>query len=67
MSQTTIEFLERLRQYIQNETSTQYKELERQWAHPLYEMVALILSISATVAGTASSSSNGGYFHPQAL
>jgi DNA replication ATP-dependent helicase Dna2 len=40
MSQTTTEFLERLRQYIQDETSTQYKELERQWAHPLHERVA---------------------------
>jgi len=40
MSQTSTEFLERLRQYIQDETSAQYKALERQWAHPLHERVA---------------------------
>lgn len=40
MSQSTTEFLERLRQYIQDETSAQYKELERQWLRPLHERVA---------------------------
>ena len=40
MSQTTTEFLDRLRQYIQEEASAQYKTLECQWSHPLPEWVA---------------------------
>lgn len=40
MSQTTTEFLVRLRQYIQDEASAQYKALEHQWAYPLNERVA---------------------------
>ena len=40
MSQSTTEFLEHLRQYVQDEASAQYKALERQWAHPLQERVA---------------------------
>lgn len=40
MSHSTTEFLERLRQYIQDEASAQYKTLERQWSHPLQERVA---------------------------
>lgn len=40
MSQSTTEFLERLRQYIEDETSAQYKALESQWAHPLHERVS---------------------------
>jgi len=40
MSQSTKEFFERLRQYIQEEASAQYKTLERQWSHPLPERVA---------------------------
>jgi len=40
MPQSTAEFLERLREYIQTETSTQFKILERQWSYPLNERVA---------------------------
>lgn len=40
MSQTTIEFLEQLRQFVESEASTQYKQLERQWSFPLAERVA---------------------------
>jgi DNA replication ATP-dependent helicase/nuclease Dna2 len=40
MSQTTVEFLERLLQYIESEANTQYKQLERQWSFPLAERVA---------------------------
>lgn len=40
MSQTTVEFLEKLRQYIEREANTQYKQLERQWSFPLSERVA---------------------------
>jgi DNA replication ATP-dependent helicase Dna2 len=40
MSQSTTEFLERLRQYTQDEASAQYQTLERQWSHPLHERVA---------------------------
>lgn len=37
---STTEFLERLRQYIQDEANAQYKALEQQWARPLHERVA---------------------------
>ena len=40
MSQTTTEFLDRLRRYIQEEASAQYKTLERQWSYPLHQRVA---------------------------
>src|SRR3972149_6715 len=40
MSQSTAEFLDRLRQYIQDEASAQYKALESQWSHPIHERVA---------------------------
>jgi DNA replication ATP-dependent helicase Dna2 len=40
MSQTTIEFLEKLRKFVEREASTQYKQLERQWSTPLIERVA---------------------------
>ena len=40
MSQTSTEFLERLRRYIQDEASAQHKTLERLWAYPLHERVA---------------------------
>src|SRR5512139_2135179 len=40
MTQTTLEFLERLRRFVENEASTQYKQLERQWSAPLAERVA---------------------------
>ena len=40
MSQSTAEFLDRLRQYIQDEASAQFKTLERQWSHQLHERVA---------------------------
>jgi DNA replication ATP-dependent helicase Dna2 len=40
MSQTSVEFLERLRHYIDSEASTQYKQLEHQWSFPLSERVA---------------------------
>ena len=40
MSQSAAEFLVRLRQYIQEEASAQYKALEHQWAYPLNERVA---------------------------
>ncbi len=40
MSQTTVEFIGKLRQYIESEANTQYKQLERQWSFPLAERVA---------------------------
>ena len=40
MSQTTTEFLVRLRQYIQEEASAQYRALEHQWSYPLSDRVA---------------------------
>jgi DNA replication ATP-dependent helicase Dna2 len=40
MSQTTVEFIEKLRQYVESEANTQYKQLERQWSFPLAERVA---------------------------
>jgi DNA replication ATP-dependent helicase Dna2 len=40
MSQTTVEFLEKLRQFVTSEANTQYKQLERQWSAPLAERVA---------------------------
>ena len=40
MSQTTTEFLDQLRRYIQEEASAQYKTLERQWSYPLHQRVA---------------------------
>lgn len=40
MSQTTVEFLEKLRHFVENEASAQYRQLERQWSLPLAERVA---------------------------
>ena len=40
MSQTTIEFLEKLRHFVESEANTQYKQLERQWSAPLSDRVA---------------------------
>src|SRR5512139_2726127 len=40
MSQTTLEFLQRLRHFVESEANTQYKQLERQWSAPLAERVA---------------------------
>jgi DNA replication ATP-dependent helicase Dna2 len=40
MSQTTLEFLESLRHFVESEANTQYKQLERQWSAPLAERVA---------------------------
>ena len=40
MSQTTIEFLEKLRHFVESEANTQYKQLERQWSAPLADRVA---------------------------
>jgi DNA replication ATP-dependent helicase Dna2 len=40
MSQTTVEFLEKLRQFVESETGAQYRQLERQWSVPLAERVA---------------------------
>src|SRR5512133_2267767 len=40
MSQTTVEFIEKLRQYVESEANTQYKQLEHQWSFPLAERVA---------------------------
>jgi DNA replication ATP-dependent helicase Dna2 len=40
MSQTTLEFLEKLRHFVESEANTQYKQLERQWSTPLAGRVA---------------------------
>lgn len=40
MSQTTVEFLQKLRHFVESEASTQYKQLEQQWNTPLAERVA---------------------------
>src|SRR5512139_3074542 len=40
MSQTTLEFLENLRHFVESEANTQYRQLERQWSAPLAERVA---------------------------
>jgi DNA replication ATP-dependent helicase Dna2 len=40
MSQTTIEFLEKLRHFVRSEANIQFKQLERQWSSPLAERVA---------------------------
>jgi DNA replication ATP-dependent helicase/nuclease Dna2 len=40
MSQTTVEFLQKLRQFVEEEANTQYKQLESQWSAPLAERVA---------------------------
>jgi DNA replication ATP-dependent helicase Dna2 len=40
MSQTTVEFLEKLRRFVESESNTQLKQLERQWSTPLAERVA---------------------------
>ena len=40
MPQSTAEFLQRLRKFIQDEAETQFQALSRQWSHPLQERVA---------------------------
>lgn len=40
MSQTTVEFLEKLRHFVQSEAGAQHRQLERQWSVPLAERVA---------------------------
>jgi DNA replication ATP-dependent helicase Dna2 len=40
MSQTTLEFLQALRYFVETEANTQFKQLERQWSTPLAERVA---------------------------
>jgi DNA replication ATP-dependent helicase Dna2 len=40
MPQTTVEFLQKLRQFVETEADTQYKQLDRQWSAPLAERVA---------------------------
>jgi hypothetical protein len=45
-AQSTTEFIERLRRYIQDEASAQYKTLEGQWSYRLEEEQSLRLSDS---------------------
>ena len=40
MPQSTAEFLQRLRKFIQDEAETQFQALSRQWSHSLQERVA---------------------------
>jgi DNA replication ATP-dependent helicase Dna2 len=40
MSQATVEFLEKLRHFVENEAKTQYQQLDRQWSTPVAERVA---------------------------
>jgi DNA replication ATP-dependent helicase Dna2 len=40
MPQSTLEFLQRLRKFVQDEAETQFQALSRQWSHPLGERVA---------------------------
>ena len=37
---STPEFLQRLRQFVQDEADTQYRELTRQWPHSLGDRIA---------------------------
>ncbi|MGB7874167.1 MAG: AAA domain-containing protein [Anaerolineales bacterium] len=40
MSQSTADFLHRLRKFVQEEAETQFQALSRQWSYPLQERVA---------------------------
>ncbi len=40
MPQSTAEFLQRLRKFVQDESETQFQALTRQWAYPLQERLA---------------------------
>jgi len=40
MPQSTVEFLHRLRKFVQDEAEIQFQALTRQWSHPLQERVA---------------------------
>jgi len=40
MPQSTVEFLHRLRKFVQDEAETQFQALTRQWSYPLQERVA---------------------------
>lgn len=40
MPQSTVEFLQRLRKFVQDEAETQFQALTLQWSHPLQERVA---------------------------